>query len=75
LYLDLIARKHPEAAREFMERNMKDHKDLHADEILALEAVKSPEHISSNQTASTWRNNRFSILCIQEVNLLLMISR
>jgi len=60
-YLDLISRNHFDAAKDFMDRNAKDHDELHSDEIKELANVTTSDHLTSNQIAHTWRNNRYNI--------------
>jgi len=59
-------------ARDFVERHIHEHKDLHGDEINRVISVTTRQQLEENEVTKKWRNNKFNVkMCRYSYNLLI----
>lgn len=60
-YLDLVAKGYSEEARQLMSQVSPDHTEFHDDELIRLRGVTTPAHVTENELAIMFRNNKFNV--------------
>ena len=70
-HLELVGADVPELTREFHRRFAPDHELLHHDEMVALAGLASPAHLSTDQLAQKFKDNRLAVrVCAYTFDLL-----
>ncbi|EEB07456.1 SAGA complex subunit/TATA-binding protein associated factor/transcription factor TFIID complex subunit Taf5 [Schizosaccharomyces japonicus yFS275] len=60
-YLDLLSQDNVEYAKDFYNKFVGDHIELHERDVTALKALNLPQHVDENQVAQQYRRNKYRL--------------